>query len=176
MKAIKAIYRYLFTETSFYICVCREWIILQVLVRMAGSLKYIRPDERLVPAKMTVFGGMYSVRGYKESRIVADGGILASLQLEHDLIRKRQVAEQKEDKNKLKKLAPLVFFDYGRAKTKDHVVGEAGVQELASLGVGLVAERGEHLNAGIYYGYPLRAAGPTERGHGRVHIGVTARF
>jgi hemolysin activation/secretion protein len=147
--------------------------------RLLGSFKYIRPDERLVPAKMTVFGGMYSVRGYKESRIVADGGILASLQFEHDLVRKNQVGqggEQKSDKNKLKKLAPLVFFDYGRAKTKDHVPGEVGVEELASVGVGLVAEYGEHLNAGIYYGYPLRSAGATERGHGRVHIGVTARF
>ena len=48
--------------------------------RFVGSFKYIRPNARLIPAKMTTFGGMYSVRGYRESRIVADGGLLASLQ------------------------------------------------------------------------------------------------
>ena len=145
--------------------------------RLLGSFKYIRPDERLVPAKMTTFGGMYSVRGYQESRIVADGGILASLQYEYDLIKKNQAEQgQKEDKNKLKKLAPLVFFDYGRAKTKDHVAGEKGVQELASLGFGLVAERGEHLSAGIYYGHPLRSTTTTKEGNGRVNIGFTLRF
>lgn len=149
--------------------------------RLLGSFKYIRPDERLVPAKMTTFGGMYSVRGYKESRIVADGGILASLQYEYDLIRKNQVGQagrqgEKDDKNSLKKLAPLAFLDYGRAKTKDHVAGEEGVQELCSLGFGLIAERGENLSAGIYYGHPLRSTGTTKEGNGRVNIGFTMRF
>lgn len=149
--------------------------------RLLGSFKYIRPDERLVPAKMTVFGGMYSVRGYKENRIVADGGILASIQYEYDLVRKNQLGqagprEAKSDKNRLKKLAPLIFFDYGRAKTKDHVAGEIGVQELSSLGLGLIVERGEHLNAGIYYGYPLRSTSSTKKGNGRVNIGFTMRF
>jgi len=41
-----------------------------------GTFRWIEPTERLVPAKMTSFGGMYSVRGYDEYEIVADGGIL----------------------------------------------------------------------------------------------------
>ncbi len=52
--------------------------------RILGTAKYIQPDERLVPVMMTIFGGMYTVRGYKESEIVADGGTLASVQYEYD--------------------------------------------------------------------------------------------
>jgi hemolysin activation/secretion protein len=149
--------------------------------RLLGSFKYIRPDERLVPAKMTTFGGMYSVRGYKESRIVADGGILGSVQYEYDLIRKseagRTISERSQNtKRELKKIAPLVFFDYGRANTKDHVAGEKGTEELFSLGLGMIVEHGEHFNAGIYYGHPLRSAGDTKKGNGRLHVGFTMRF
>ncbi len=149
--------------------------------RVVSSFKYIRPDERLVPAKMTVFGGMYSVRGYEENRIVADGGILASIQYEYDLIRKSAADSAAPEnaeaaKGKLKKVAPLVFLDYGRASTKNHVAGEVGTEELCSVGVGVILEHGEHLNAGIYYGHALRPAGPTDEGDGRLNVGFMARF
>jgi len=149
--------------------------------RLLGSFRYIRPDVRLVPAKMTVFGGMYSVRGYEENRIVADGGMLGSIQYEYDLVKKNAPAQaglsSEEDKERqLQKLAPLVFLDYGRAETKDHVAGERGTDELCSLGVGMIMEYGEHMSAGIYYGHALRPAGPTDEGDGRVNIGVTMRF
>ncbi|MHC4155161.1 MAG: ShlB/FhaC/HecB family hemolysin secretion/activation protein [Planctomycetota bacterium] len=54
--------------------------------RLSGSFRWIYPDERLVPGRMTAFGGLYSVRGYDEYESVADGGILASLQYEFDLV------------------------------------------------------------------------------------------
>jgi len=149
--------------------------------RLLGSLKYIWPDERLVPAMMTTFGGMYSVRGYEENRIVADGGVLGSIQYEYDLVRKNRAeragSEQSQAaKGELKKVAPLVFFDYGRASTKNHVAGESGTEELSSLGLGVIVEYGEHFNAGVYYGHPLRSAGPTDKGDGHMNVGFTVRF
>jgi len=149
--------------------------------RLLGSLKYIWPDERLVPAMMTMFGGMYSVRGYEENRIVADGGILGSIQYEYDLVRKNQAGRAAPErsqaaKGELKKVAPLAFFDYGRAETKNHVAGERGIEEFCSLGLGMIVEYGEHFNVGIYYGHPLRSAGPTDKGDGRVNMGFTMRF
>mgnify|MGYP003932469141 CR=1 FL=1 len=149
--------------------------------RLLGSFRYIRPDSRLVPSKMTTFGGMYSVRGYKENRIVADGGMIGSLQYEYDLVRKNAPAQAgltspEEEKWGLQKLAPLVFFDYGRAEMKDHVAGERGIDELCSLGLGMIVEYGENFSAGIYYGHALRKAGPTDEGDGRVNVGVTMRF
>ena len=126
--------------------------------RLTGSLRWIVPNERLVPAKMTTFGGMYSVRGYKESRIVADGGILASAQFEYDLVKHDAAQGQPTPtlgEYELKKLAPLVFFDYGRAKIKDPVPGEKGSEELYSIGVGMLVELGENFSGAVYYVYPL---------------------
>ncbi|MHC5089547.1 MAG: ShlB/FhaC/HecB family hemolysin secretion/activation protein, partial [Planctomycetota bacterium] len=85
--------------------------------RLSASVRYTVPDERLVPAKMTSFGGMYTIRGYDEYEIVADGGLITSLQYEYDLARKQQVElfgqEESEQTQKpfIKKLAPLLFVD-----------------------------------------------------------------
>ena len=55
--------------------------------RVSGSFRWIKSNERLAPAKMTTFGGFYSVRGYEEDEIVADGGMLMSGQYEFDLVK-----------------------------------------------------------------------------------------
>ncbi len=150
--------------------------------RILGSLKYISPNTRLVPAKMMVFGGMYTVRGYKESRIVADGGLLASVQYEYDLIKKQQAEEpelaaiEAEEGAELKKLAPLFFFDFGRAKIEQPVSGENGVEELASIGTGVIVEIGENFNGALYYGFPLRRTDTTTSKNGRLNIGLMMRW
>ena len=64
--------------------------------RLSGSFRWIGSNERLVPAKMTTFGGMYTVRGYDEYEIVADGGILASIQYEHNLVKEQERHLQQE--------------------------------------------------------------------------------
>jgi hemolysin activation/secretion protein len=154
--------------------------------RLSGSFRLIDSSGRLVPAKMTTFGGLYSVRGYEEDEIVADGGILASAQYEFDLIRhdrfkETDEAEEKETEAEAKelefrKLAPLVFFDYGRAKIKDNVPGEEGTQELSSIGVGVAAELGDSLSGAVYYGWPLRATNDTDRNEGRFNFVFIYRF
>ena len=148
--------------------------------RLSGSVRWIVPDERLVPAKMTTFGGMYSVRGYKESAIIADGGLLASIQYEYDLI-KRDAAEgtfrsSSDNKYELKKLAPLVFFDYGRAKIKDKVAGEDGSEDLYSVGVGALVEIGEHFSGAVYYGFPLEETTTTDDKDGRLNLSLMVRW
>jgi hemolysin activation/secretion protein len=148
--------------------------------RITGSFRWIIPEERLIPAKMTTFGGMYSVRGYRESRIVADGGILASAQFEHDLVKEDQakgISQANADpKPWLRKLAPLVFFDYGRAKTEDKVASEKGAEELYSIGVGALVELGDNFSGAIYYGYPLESTDTTDRGDGRINLSLMLRW
>lgn len=148
--------------------------------RLSGSVRWILPTERLVPAKMTTFGGMYTVRGYKENRIVADGGTLASVQYEYDLVRHGMTEEESRQMSKekplLRKLAPLVFFDYGEAKIKHPVTGEDKSQDLYSAGPGLLGEVGDHFVGAVYYGIPLEDAGPTEEGHGRVNVSLMMRW
>jgi hemolysin activation/secretion protein len=152
--------------------------------RVSASFRLITSSERLVPAKMTTFGGFYSVRGYKEDEIVADGGIHISGQYEFDLVRHSESLENREGdsdqtrENKLwlRKLAPLAFIDFGRAKIKSPVAGEREVRELCSIGVGTIAEIGDNFSAGIYYGWPLRGTEETDRGEGRLNFSCVYRF
>ncbi|MDT8303303.1 MAG: ShlB/FhaC/HecB family hemolysin secretion/activation protein [Sedimentisphaerales bacterium] len=152
--------------------------------RVSGSFRWIKSNERLVPAKMTTFGGFYSVRGYEEDEIVADGGMLMSGQYEFDLIKHSESIENREansdqtqdNKPWLRKLAPLAFVDFGRAKIKSPVIGEREVRELCSIGVGTIIEIEDKFSAGIYYGWPLRGTDETDNGDGRLHFSCIYRF
>ena len=150
--------------------------------RLSASVRYITSDDRLVPAKMTSFGGMYTIRGYDEYEIVADGGLITSLQYEYDLARKQQVdlfgQEDSEQVEKpfIKKLAPLLFLDYGQARIKDATPAEDTDQELASWGGGFILELGDNFTGTVYYGYPLIATDDTRSGKGRVHAGFLLRW
>ena len=145
-----------------------------------GTFRWIEPTERLVPAKMTSFGGMYSVRGYDEYEIVADGGILASVQYEYDLVKYSQTVRSgtgiSEYIESIKKLAPLVFFDYGRTKVKSPVPGEKGNQSLYSIGVGLAFDVGNNFSGALYYGYPLKDTDETNEGKGRLSASALLRW
>ena len=143
-----------------------------------STFRWIKPSDRLVPAKMTSFGGMYTVRGYEEYEIVADGGILASLQYEYDLVRHSQAVEPKKVvvNEELKKLAPLAFFDYGQAKIESPVAGEKSSQTLYSIGVGLALEVGNNFSGAMYYGYPLKDTEETDSGHGQFYASVMLRW
>jgi len=156
--------------------------------RVIGSFRLITSNERLVPAKMTTFGGFYSVRGYEEDEIVADGGIIMSGQYEFDLVKHSESLENSEARSEaksegtrdstlwLRKLAPLAFVDFGRAKIKSPVVGEREIRELCSLGVGTIVELGDNFSAGIYYGWPLRGTDETDKGDGRLNFSCVYRF
>ena len=76
----------------------------------------------------------------------------------------------------LRKLAPLAFFDYGRAKMEDKVAGEKGSEELYSIGVGTLVEIGKNFSGAIYYGYPLESTDSTNEGDGRINISLMMRW
>ena len=92
-------------------------------------MRWIDPDDRLPSAKMTSFGGMYSVAAMMNTKLLPMAACLASIQYEYDLIRKNQVElfgshkhrMKKTRKPYLKKLAPLGFVDYGLAKIEDPI-------------------------------------------------------
>jgi len=158
--------------------------------QLKTNCRWITSDERLVPAKMTSFGGMYSVRGYDEYEVVADGGLLASIQYEFDWLRYNEAVERAADSNEvspseqralaedldLTKLTPLVFMDYGRSDIKDAVPGEKSNVTLWSVGVGAVVELGGNLSGSCYYGYPLRETDGTRRGKGRMNVSFMLRW
>jgi hemolysin activation/secretion protein len=128
---------------------------------------------------------MYTVRGYKEYEIIADGGTLVSLQYEFDLVKYNQSKEPKggsktgsKNKNKyeLRKLAPLVFFDYGRAKIEDPLPTENRSEDLCSIGIGTLVEIGDNFSGALYYGFPLNSTDETSVGSGRLNVGLLMRW
>jgi hemolysin activation/secretion protein len=134
---------------------------------------------------MTTFGGLYSVRGYEEDGIVADGGLIASAQYEFDLIKYSESAENstgessektQDQRFQVKRLAPLVFVDYARARIEDTLPGEKGTHELCSVGVGVAVEVGDNFSGAVYYGHPLRSTEGTDKGEGRFNFSFIWRF
>jgi hemolysin activation/secretion protein len=157
------------------------------VTRLSGNLRWIVTDDRLVPAKMTPFGGMYSVRGYKEYELIADGGLLASAQYEFDLIRHEKtkgVLKLEEDngdqssskKYGLKKLAPLAFIDYGSARINNSTGNERGNEIFLSIGPGILAEIGDNFSTALYWGIALRETEKTDAGDSRVNVSFMMRW
>ncbi len=159
--------------------------------RVSGTLRWIGSNERLVPAKMTSFGGMYTVRGYDEYEVVADGGILGSAQYEYDLIaadkaamtaeEKEQMKQQEKDPLEIKKAAPLCFLDFGRTTINHPNPGGAALGErrhvnLLSIGIGALLEVGDNFSGAVYYGYPLKPTDDTREGKGRVNASFMLRW
>jgi hemolysin activation/secretion protein len=151
--------------------------------RISGSFRWIYPEDRLVPAKMTTFGGLYSVRGYEEDEIVADGGILASIQYEFDTVafNKSETDETESgqvngEKPFLRKLAPLVFADYGQARVKAPISTEQKYEELLSVGAGILVELGDNFSGGVYYGHPLERTSNTSVGCGNLSVTLMLRW
>lgn len=150
--------------------------------RLSASFTWTSSNERLVPSRMSAYGGMYTVRGYDEYEVISDGGILTSLQYEYDLIRadRAQYGPDRTDTPEIKpfvrKLAPVLFMDYGQARIQDALPGENTDQELCSVGGGLITELGNHLTGIVYAGYPLIATENTREGKGRLHAGVLIRW
>ena len=154
------------------------------ITRLSGSFRWITSDDRLAPAKMTSFGGMYSVRGYDEYEHVADGGILTSVQYELDLVKLEESQQTDEtadipgrdEKPFLRKLAPLVFFDYGRARINSSIGPEKKYEELMSAGTGFIVELGDNFRGAMYYGYPLTHTDATRTGKGRLNAYLLYQF
>ena len=157
------------------------------VTRLSSTLRWIVTDDRLPPAKMTPFGGMYSVRGYKEYETIADGGFLGSIQYEFDLVRyektngaSKQDAENADKSQSkkfgLKKLAPLAFLDFGRTDITDPTGSETAHQTFVSMGPGITAEIGDNFSAGLYWGIALRTTERTDAGDSRVNVTLMARW
>lgn len=146
--------------------------------RFLASGRWILPNDRLVPAKMTSFGGLYTVRGYDEEQIVADGGFIASIQYEHDFMAKwNPVPEDGSPRRRTfpDRLALAPFFDYANTRILDPVAGEDRSQDLMSFGLGVVTEYKESV-AGIYYGIPVTSVTETDSGDGRWSFNFLVRW
>jgi hemolysin activation/secretion protein len=156
--------------------------------RLSARVRGILPTERLVPAKMTTFGGLYTVRGYPEDQIVADGGLLASAEYRFYLSRFLGIDVQKGRKTDVSLVA---FSDYGRPTIKDPMAGELDAQDMWGMGVGTIIEitnpadwhRNHHFLAALYYSWALQEVRSpsgdrvlTDEGDGQWNFNFLIRF
>jgi hemolysin activation/secretion protein len=172
------------TDSDFHYYVLNasrsQFMDIQRVHRLVAFGRYMIPGERLTPSAMTTFGGLYTVRGYEEDEVVADGGLVASVQYEYDLIAaeavKTAAGSEKPGKQFVRRLAPVVFADIGRAEMKHTVPGEIEVVELASIGTGLVTTLGDNFEGSLYYGWALRSTEETDAGDGQLGASVLLKW
>jgi len=144
---------------------------------LSGSVRSMQPNERLIPAKMSAFGGLYTVRGYEEDEFVGDGGVILSAQYRFDLTRYLNRGEDLDgggddsdvtdvESSGPPKISLLAFTDYGRGRTRDPIPGEKDKQTMWGAGLGTTVELNEVFSAAIYYSWPLRDTIETDSGRG----------
>ena len=111
---------------------------VQLIARVLGQLT----DDRLFPLEQISVGGRYSVRGYRESTLVRDNGLLASFETRIPILRSAAGAD-------ILRLAP--FIDYGRAWQSREPTPEP--KNLTSTGIGLIWDimRGSRFE--VYWGH-----------------------
>ncbi len=148
------------------------WLAQLQWVRRFGSVELLaRTDlqvasSALLSLEQFSVGGHASVRGYRESQLVRDNGVLASLELRVPLWRNHSSAVQ---------LAP--FVDIGHAWSASS--GGLGARTLASTGVGLRVAFGRHLRGELYWAEALNAvAQPADRDlqDSGVHFQIVASY
>lgn len=137
----------------------------------AGQLLSFRLDgqysfkDNLVSSRRFYLGGMYSVRGYQESFLSADGGINASLEYSIPLTKDRQ-------------LASYVFLDYGRTLGENSDGNETD-ECLIGTGIGFKATINKNISCNLVFGFPLKKDFPgkgEEVDSMRVNFMVSGRF
>ena len=98
-------------------------------------------------------GGMQSVRGYRENELLRDNGVFGSLEF-------RVPVWRRKDKTAILTVVP--FFDIGTGWNNVEYIGASpagGINRqhdtLLSVGAGLIFTPSKHVNAQLYWGYPL---------------------
>ena len=111
------------------------------LVLLVGISAQLTPDSLLSLERIAV-GGISTVRGYQENQLVADNGVIGSVEVRIPLVGTSD--------NQLQ-LAP--FFEIGSVWNSDDPDPDPAT--IASLGTGLLWQVGSSLDLRLYYGIPL---------------------
>lgn len=126
-------------------------------IRLDGQ---ISSTNYLPSAEMFYLGGMYSVRGYKESLIGGDGGFAASAEYNFPL-------------EKSHRLKGYLFLDGGR------VWGKSAYDDrnLVGAGFGLKSQINDHISLNVALAFPLiRTINDQEQGRTRIHFSLSSAF
>ncbi len=126
-------------------------------------------DARLASTEQILGGGYNTVRGFDESVIRGDSGIIGSVELAAPPL---DLCDRLQDQ-----WTPFAFFDAAGFRVNDALPGEAS-PSLSSAGLGLNCQLGEIGYARASYGWALSASGvsPALLTNGKFHFGVTLSY
>ncbi len=114
-----------------------NWLLV---TRAAGQIS----DRPLVASELFGLGGIGNVRGYRKDQILADNGLIASVELRTPVL-------DWPEQNAIGIISP--FFDYGYAWNNDGQSLEQ--QNLASIGAGFIFQIEDNFTARLDYAVPL---------------------
>ncbi len=117
------------------------WWHVEVLSRFDWQLAW----DPLPPIERFAVGGVRSVRGYTENRLVRDNGFSATFETRLPVIRSPEFGS---------KLSLAAFVDGGRSWSRDRGP-TVGPQNLAGAGLGLLASPTSWFDARLYWGAQL---------------------
>jgi len=127
-------------------------------------------DQPLIANEEYSAGGMFSVRGYKESEALGDNALHGSAELSAPDLGELVKAGPNFS------LVPFVFYDAAYLKVKDALPGQEKSIKLAGTGVGVRGSLFRHLEYETAWAVALQDTDRTARGDWMVHFLVKAAF
>ncbi|RUR83005.1 hypothetical protein PCC6912_23790 [Chlorogloeopsis fritschii PCC 6912] len=109
----------------------------------------------LVPLEQFALGGLQSVRGYRQDRLLTDNGFFTSAEVRFPVLRVNEVQG-------LLQVVPFVDFGVGW-NDSDSPSPDPDPNTLIGAGLGLLWQMGNNFNARLDYGIPLVSADDSDR-------------
>ena len=137
--------------------------------------QYAFNDKRLLAQHEEVIGGLYSVRGYPESAVAGDCGIMWTAEYRLHLPRVTKVPYfDKPDWDLILK----AFMDGGRTNTNDRIAGDEDDDDLLGTGLGIELQITRYLSLRLDWAMALTGANGDEvsSGHQALHFVTTISY
>ena len=145
------------------------------VVRAMGQLA----DGTIPASEAFGVGGFSSVRGYDERTATGDEGWLIQNELRTPQFVVSNLTRQKGAKDWIQ---GLVFFDYGGVLQVNPTAGQAGNDQLASVGAGVRCQIADNMHVRVDYGFQLDRSYLSDKGNlltqdaGQFNIGVEVSY
>jgi hemolysin activation/secretion protein len=127
-------------------------------------------NTRLLPTEQMLAGGYQTVRGFNESSVRGDRGIIANMELNLPMLHLTTWGGKKVDN-----LNTFVFYDFAYLQSVGSFATEPNVN-LQSTGVGLRYSLNNNLDLRLAYGWNLRSSGVVSAPSGRLHFGMNMKY
>lgn len=135
------------------------------------SVTWQQSSENLLGSEQLGLSGTYGVRGYRESDLYADEGLL----VRNELLLPAFGVLSRAGGTLTDQLQLIAFSDYGRGNSRHRMSGERDHLDLSSAGLRAQYALGDSLSAVAEYGWQLKALPGQSKG-GRAHLGLMMSY